>query len=112
MVTQIATAATEQTSSAEQITANVEEIAKVTRESASGAQQSAKACEDLSNLAIDLQHLVGRFKLETSAAPEADAASDGEECGEEGFDADAPPSFIPGPGRTNGHGALSQYEGR
>jgi methyl-accepting chemotaxis protein len=64
MVTQIATAATQQSSTAGQITSNVEQIAKITQESATGAQQSAHACEELSNLALDLQTLVSRFKVE------------------------------------------------
>jgi len=64
MITQIATAATQQSSTAEQISNNVEQIAKITQGSAEGAQQSAKACEGLSNLAIDLQQLVSRFKLD------------------------------------------------
>lgn len=33
-------------------------------ESTQGAQQSAKACEQLSTLALELQNLVSRFKLE------------------------------------------------
>jgi methyl-accepting chemotaxis protein len=63
-VSQIATAATQQSSTAEQINSNVEQIAKTTRESAEGAQQSARACEELSHLALDLQQLVGRFRLD------------------------------------------------
>jgi len=34
------------------------------KESADGAQQSAKACEDLSSLALDMQKLVGNFRVE------------------------------------------------
>jgi hypothetical protein len=41
----------------------MEQIAKLVQESAVGAQQAAKACADLSNLALDLQGLVGRFKI-------------------------------------------------
>lgn len=63
MVTQIATAAMQQSSATEQINANVEQISKITHESAAGAQQSAKACQDLSNLALDLQNLVSGFKV-------------------------------------------------
>src|SRR5438876_5450091 len=33
-------------------------------ESADGARQSAKACEDLSSLALDMQKLVGNFRVE------------------------------------------------
>ena len=63
MITQIATAATEQSSTSEQVNHNVDQIAKLVKESALGAQQSAKACQDLSSLALDLQNMVGKFKL-------------------------------------------------
>jgi methyl-accepting chemotaxis protein len=68
MVTQIATAATQQASATEQINGNIEQIAKITRESAEGAQQSAKACEGLSSLVLDLEQMVGRFKLDRGSA--------------------------------------------
>lgn len=68
MISQIATAATQQSCTAEQISTNVEQIAKITTESAAGAQQSARACEELSHLALDLQQLVGGFKLDKSGA--------------------------------------------
>jgi len=64
MITEIATAATEQSSTTEQVNTNIEQIAKLVKESAIGAQQSAAACQDLSNLALDLQTMVGKFKLE------------------------------------------------
>ena len=64
MITHIATAATEQSSATEQVNTNMEQIATLVRESAVGAQQSAKACGELSNLALDLQSLVSRFKLD------------------------------------------------
>ena len=64
MITHIATAATQQSSAAEQINSNTDRIAKLVKESADGARQSAKACEDLSNLALDMQSMVGRFRLD------------------------------------------------
>lgn len=64
MITHIATAATEQSSASEEINNNMEQIAKLVKESAVGAQQSAKACQDLSGLALDLQNMVGNFKLD------------------------------------------------
>ncbi len=67
MITQIATAATEQTSATEEINNNMEQIAKLVRESAEGAKQSAQACADLSGLALDLQKLVGNFRLAEKA---------------------------------------------
>jgi len=63
MIMHIATAATQQSSATEQVNSNMEQIAKLVQESAVGAQQAAKACADLSNLALDLQGLVGRFKI-------------------------------------------------
>ncbi|HXZ40046.1 MAG TPA: methyl-accepting chemotaxis protein [Terriglobales bacterium] len=65
MITHIATAATQQSSATEQVNKNMDEIAKLVKESAVGAQQSAKACQDLSGLALDLQKMVGNFKLES-----------------------------------------------
>ena len=73
MITHIATAATEQSSTSEEINRNIDEISKLVKESAVGAQQSAKACQDLSGLAFDLQKMVGNFKLDTGK----DAASTG-----------------------------------
>jgi methyl-accepting chemotaxis protein len=64
MITHIATAATEQSSASEEINNNIEQIAKLVKESSDGAQQSAKACQDLSGLALDLQNMVSKFKLE------------------------------------------------
>jgi methyl-accepting chemotaxis protein len=66
MITQIATASTQQASTTEQINTNVEQIYKIAHESAAGAHQAAKACQDLSNLALDLQQVVSRFKLENA----------------------------------------------
>ena len=64
MITEIATAATEQSSTTEQVNGNVDQISRLVKESAIGAQQSATACHDLSGLALDLQTMVGKFKLE------------------------------------------------
>ena len=63
MITQIATAATQQAEATQQITHSMEGISKITRRSASGAQQSAEACEDLAVIATELQTLVTRFDV-------------------------------------------------
>ncbi len=68
MITHIATAATEQSSASEEINNNMEQIAKLVKESTDGAQQSAKACQDLSGLALDLQNMVGNFKLSNNGS--------------------------------------------
>jgi ABC-type transporter Mla subunit MlaD len=74
MVAQIATAAAQQTSATQQISSNMDQMAKITHELAAGAQQSAKACADLSNLALDLERLVARFRLEDPRAGSASGA--------------------------------------
>jgi methyl-accepting chemotaxis protein len=66
MITEIATAATQQSSTTEQVNSNIEQIARLVKESAIGAQQSATACHELSGLALDLQTMVGKFQLEES----------------------------------------------
>ena len=63
MISQIATAAVEQSSASEQINANVSQISSSTHESSATAEQMAKACQDLSSLAFDLQVMVSNFKL-------------------------------------------------
>ena len=63
MISQIATAAIEQSSASEQINANVSQISSSTQESSAMADQMAKACQDLSSLAFDLQVMVSNFKL-------------------------------------------------
>jgi methyl-accepting chemotaxis protein len=67
MITQIATAATEQSATTEQINSNVAQISSSTQESSSAAEQTSKACTELSNLAFDLQKLVSQFKLNSAS---------------------------------------------
>jgi hypothetical protein len=59
MISEIATAATEQSSTTEHVNGNVNQIARLVKGSAEGAQQSAAACQDLSNLAMDAAQPVG-----------------------------------------------------
>ena len=66
MISQIATAAAQQSSATEQINANVAQISSLTQESSASAEESAKACSGLSKLALDLQNLVTRFKLDSA----------------------------------------------
>jgi methyl-accepting chemotaxis protein len=77
MIIEIATAATEQSSTTEQVNGNVDQIARLVKESAIGAQQSATACHDLSGLALDLQTMVGKFKLEEGFATSKEKAGSG-----------------------------------
>jgi methyl-accepting chemotaxis protein len=74
MITQIATAANQQTSTTDEINASIGDIARISQESASGSRQSAKACEDLSALAFALQSLVSKFKVEVDREPDRQAA--------------------------------------
>ncbi len=62
MVTQIATASSQQAHATQEIGNSVEQISRVTHDSAAGAQQSARSCQELSGLALDLQKLVNQFK--------------------------------------------------
>ena len=67
MISQIATAATEQSWSAtEQVNSNVSQISSLTQGSSLAAEQTAKACSELSSMALDLQNLVSQFKIEGS----------------------------------------------
>lgn len=63
MISQIATATTEQSATTEQINGNIGQISSLTHETSVAAEQSAKACTDLSSFAFDLQEMVGQFKL-------------------------------------------------
>ena len=66
MVTAIAGAAAEQKIAMGEINANIEQIAAITQGAAAGAKESAKAINELSNLAMDLQTMVGKFKVSWS----------------------------------------------
>lgn len=63
MIRQIAVASEEQSVATQQIASDIEQVAKVTKESSSGAHESAKASQDLSLLAVELQGIVGGFKI-------------------------------------------------
>ncbi|GMV52086.1 MAG: hypothetical protein AMXMBFR67_36290 [Nitrospira sp.] len=63
MIRQIAVASEEQSVATQQIASDIEQVAKVTKESSSGAHESAKASQDLSQLAVELQGIVGGFRI-------------------------------------------------
>ena len=67
MISQIATAAGQQSGATAEINSNVSQISSLTQESATAAGQTAQACTGLSNLALDLNKLVGQFKLDESS---------------------------------------------
>jgi len=68
MVTQIATAATQQAAATQEIDNNVDQIARIAASTESGAQQTVGALEDLSGLALNLRQLVGQFRLSADGA--------------------------------------------
>ncbi|MCL5268228.1 MAG: methyl-accepting chemotaxis protein [Bacteroidetes bacterium] len=68
MITQIAAASEEQSSTSEEISKNVESISTVSIQSAAGISQIAKAADDLSGLTESLRNLVHRFKLDREPA--------------------------------------------
>jgi len=63
IIVQVAVASEEQSSVAEEISKNVEGISSITQESAAGTQQIARASEDLHRLTLDIQGLIGKFKI-------------------------------------------------
>jgi methyl-accepting chemotaxis protein len=63
MISQIDTAAAQQSQATAGVNQNMDRIAQVVKESAVAARESAKACQDLSELALALQNMVGSFKL-------------------------------------------------
>src|SRR5271165_2658340 len=67
MISQIATAATEQASATEQVNANVAQISSLTQGASTAVEQTAKSCAALSTMALDLQNLVNQFKLDRSS---------------------------------------------
>ena len=68
IVTQVAAASEQQSTAAEEISKNIESISSVTQQSAAGTEQIAKAAEDLSRLTLNLENLVGQFKIEEQSS--------------------------------------------
>ncbi len=60
---QIATASEEQAQVAREVDVNLVRIRDLSVQTSSGASQTAAACSDLARLALDLNSLVGRFRL-------------------------------------------------
>ncbi len=71
MITQIAAAGEQQSTTSEQISQSVQGISTVSSESAEGVAQIAQTTDGLNRLALDLRQLVSRFKLEGDAATSA-----------------------------------------
>jgi methyl-accepting chemotaxis protein len=62
-ISQIATAAEEQTATTNEISGNMQQITEAIRTTSHGAQDSAAAASHLAGLSEELQRLVGQFKL-------------------------------------------------
>ena len=66
VVTLVAAASEEQSSTSEQISKNIEMISNVNEESAAGISQISKAAEDLDKLTVNLQELILKFKIDNT----------------------------------------------
>ena len=64
MMGQIAVSATQQSSTTEQVNVSMDEIRKLVAESAEGSQLSAQSCGQLFKLAVGMQEMVARFKVD------------------------------------------------
>jgi methyl-accepting chemotaxis protein len=62
-VSQIATAAEEQTATTSEISNNIQQMSQVVQQTARGAQDSSDAAKGLTRLAGDLKEMVGKFRL-------------------------------------------------
>ena len=60
---QIATAAEQQTATTSEISSNMQGITDIVQRSAAGASETTAAASRLSHLALDLQQMVGQFKV-------------------------------------------------
>ena len=67
MVSLIATAANEQSSTSTEISSSIAQISDASLQSAAAANQTAGACGELSRLASDLEGIVNQFHLQRSA---------------------------------------------
>jgi methyl-accepting chemotaxis protein len=71
MVAQIATAATEQSSTTAEINVSVEQIAAISRETGEASSESAGACTELSTLVEEVRKLMGQFTLREAVVSSA-----------------------------------------
>ena len=62
-ISQVATAAEEQTATTSEISSNMQQITEVVHQTSQGAHESATAASQLSGNAEELQRLVRQFKL-------------------------------------------------
>lgn len=62
-VSQMATAAEQQTATTAEITSNITQITQVVQDTAKGAQESAESAAQLASLADELQQMIGQFRI-------------------------------------------------
>jgi methyl-accepting chemotaxis protein len=62
-INQIATAAEEQTATTREITNNIQQISSVVQMGAHGSQEISRASSDLSTISVELNDLVGKFRI-------------------------------------------------
>jgi methyl-accepting chemotaxis protein len=67
-ISEIATAAVQQAANAEEVSKAIQGVASVTEQSAAGSEEMASSSEELGAQASALRELVGRFKVEQTAA--------------------------------------------
>jgi methyl-accepting chemotaxis protein len=75
VITRVAAASEEQSSTSEEISKNIEGINNVTRESSAGIQSIAEASEELNKLTLNLQKLVSKFKIDNVHVEEKEICS-------------------------------------
>lgn len=63
MIMQIAAATKQQSAAATQISSSVEGVASITKETAAGSQHTSAASQELSMMAVELQKIVGQFRI-------------------------------------------------
>jgi methyl-accepting chemotaxis protein len=94
MVTQIATASSQQSYATQSVNTNLSEISTIIEATASSSVRAVGACDRLIHLAADLTQLVGSFQVRASAE-EAEAGKGAQ--GSDGPD-ESSPGVIRGPG--------------
>ena len=62
-VSQMATAAEQQTATTTEISSNIQQITEVMQDTARGAEESSSAANQLAKMADELQDLAGHFRL-------------------------------------------------
>jgi methyl-accepting chemotaxis protein len=75
IISQVAAASDEQSTTAGDISRSIEAISTVSQESAGGVQQIARASEDLSRLTVNLQELISKFKINDDDKDQEDDSS-------------------------------------